>query len=96
MADSEHVAQGDDDHLQIDVRQQLREVFSELRNQLVEVQSLKEDIQGSTLNVAAEVKTLKCGKDLAWKYQGNKIQFDFNNEVERLLRRRCGRYNTPR
>ena len=65
MADSEHVAPGDDDHLQIDVRQQLREVFSELRNQLVEVQSLKEDIQGSTLNVAAEVKTLKCGKDLA-------------------------------
>ena len=56
MAESEHVAPSDDDHLQIDVRQQLREVLSELRNQRAEVQSLKEDIQGSTPNVAAEVK----------------------------------------
>ena len=86
MADSEHVAPGDDDHLQIDVRQQLREGLSELRNQRAEVQSLKEDIQGSTLNVAAEVKKLKCGKDLVWKYQGNKIQFDINNEVDEIAK----------
>ena len=86
MADSEHVAPVDDDNLQIDVRQHLREVLSELKNQRVEVRSLKEDIEGSTLNLSAEVKTVKCGKDLVWKYQGNKIQFDFNNEVDEIAK----------
>ena len=64
----------------------MREVLSELINQPAEVLSLKEDIQGSTRNVAAEVKKLKCGKDLVWKYQGNKIQFDFNNEVDEIAK----------
>ena len=29
---------------------------------------------------------MKCGKDLVWKYQGNKIQFDFNNEVDQIAK----------
>ena len=30
------------------------------------------------------MKKLKKGKDVVWKYQGNKIQFDFNNEVDEV------------
>ena len=41
----------------------------------------KKELQGSALCVTSEVKKLKKGKDVVQKYQGNKIEFDFNNEV---------------
>ncbi|MEW8544358.1 MAG: hypothetical protein AB2693_12560 [Candidatus Thiodiazotropha sp.] len=70
----------------LDINGQLREVLSELRNQREQVESLKEEFQGSAFNVAAEVKKLKTGKDLNWKYQGNKIQFEFNNEIDEIAK----------
>lgn len=81
MAENEHVA-GDN----VDLNSQLSEVLIQLRNQREEVQSLKEELQGSAFNVAAEVKKLKTGKDLIWKYQGNKIQFEFNNEIDEIAK----------
>ena len=77
MAENDFVAAGDN----LNVQDQLREVLSELRDKREQVQSLKEELQGSALSVASEVKKLKKGKYVVWKYQGNKIQFDFNNEV---------------
>ena len=59
MAENEHAA-GDN----VDINSQLSEVLLQLRNQREEVQSLKEELQGSAFNVAAEVKKLKTGKDL--------------------------------
>ena len=80
MAENDFVAAGDN----LNVQDQLREVLSELRDQREQVQSLKEELQGSALSVASEVKKLKKGKDVVWKYQGNKIQFDFNNEIDEV------------
>ena len=54
MDNSVHVAAREN----LDIQSQLREVLSELKNQREEVQSLKEELQGSTFNVAAEVKKL--------------------------------------
>ena len=82
MAENDFEAAGDNSN----VRDQLREVLSELWDQPEQVQSLKEEFQGSALSVASEVKNLKNGKDVVWKYQGNKIQFDFNNEVDEVVK----------
>lgn len=82
MDDSAHVAAGEN----LDIQSQLREVLSELKNQREEVQSLKEELQGSTFNVAAEVKKLKTNKDLSWKYQGNKIQYEFSEELDEIAK----------
>ena len=81
MAENEHAAGGN-----VDINSQLSEVLLQLRNQREEVQSLKEELQGSAFNVAAEVKKLKTGKDLIWKYQGNIIQFEFNNEIDEIAK----------
>ena len=61
-------------------------MLDELRDQREQVQSLKEELQGSALSVASDVKKLKKGKDVVWKYQGNKIQFDFSNEVDEVVK----------
>lgn len=66
------------------VQTQLQLVLAELRNQRQEVHALKEEIQGNSFNVASEVKKLRTDKDIVWKYQGNKIQFDFNTEVDEI------------
>ena len=80
MDNSVHVAAGENS----DIQSQLREVLSELKNQREEVQPLKEELQGSTFNVAVEVKKLKT--DLSWKYQGNKIQYEFNEELDEIAK----------
>ena len=80
MAENDFVAAGDN----LNVQDQLREVLSELRDQREQVQSPKEELQGSALSVASEVKKLK--KDVVWKYQANKIQFDFNNQVDEVVK----------
>ena len=82
MDNSVHVAAGENS----DIQSQLREVLSELKNHREEVQPLKEELQGSTFNVAAEVKKLKTNKDLSWKYQGNKIQYEFNEELDEIAK----------
>lgn len=84
MAENGHVA--GDNLPDLDLNTQLCQVLSELRNQRQEVQSLKEELQGSAFNVAAEVKKLKSDKDLVWKYQGNKIQFEFNNSLDEIAK----------
>ena len=76
MAENDLVVAGDN----LNVQDQLREVVSELRDQREQVQSLKEELQGSALSVASEEVGEKK-KDVVGKYQGNKIQFDFSNEV---------------
>lgn len=57
----------------------LQLVLSELRR---EVSSLREEVQGSSFSVQSEVKKLKTAKDLVWKFQGNKANFDFNLDLD--------------
>jgi len=59
----------------------LRDLFNEIKQQRLEVQTLREEVKGSSENVASEVKKIKTVSDLKWKFQGNKIQFDFNSNI---------------
>ena len=69
----------------LSVQSQLQEVLIELRNQRREVQSLKEEVQGNTFSVSSEVKKLKSEREVTWKYQGNKIQYEFNSDIDEVV-----------
>ena len=69
-----------------DLNSNVRELLFELRSQKTEINLLKEEIRGSTLSVASEVKKLKTDKSIAWRFQGNRLQFEFNSEVEDNLK----------
>ena len=57
---------------------QLNTILSELSN-------LKQEVQGTNANVATEVRKLKNEKDLVFRFQGNKVQYDFNTGLEDTL-----------
>ena len=57
------------------------ELKSQLNAILFELSNLKEAVHGSNLTFASEVKKLKTEKDLKWRFQGNKVQFDFNSDL---------------
>ena len=58
-------------------RKSLREVLSELRDQREQVQSLKEELQGSALSVASEVKKLK--KEKTWFGNIKEIRYNLTS-----------------
>ena len=62
-----------------ELRLQLSTILSELT-------SLKREVHGTNQNVATEVKKLKTEKDLRWKFQGNKSQYDFNCDIVDTLK----------
>ncbi|KAH3747930.1 hypothetical protein DPMN_182365 [Dreissena polymorpha] len=49
------------------IQKQLTEILAELRQQCNDYLSLKEEVRGSSLNVASEEKKLKKEKDIVWK-----------------------------
>ena len=57
------------------------ELKSQLNAILSELSNLKEAVHGTNLSFASEVKKLKTEKDLKWRFQGNKVQFDFNSDL---------------
>jgi hypothetical protein len=60
----------------------LRDLMNEIRQQRIEVQNLREEVQGNSESVSCEVKKLKKAKDIVWKYNGNKVQIEFNEDLE--------------
>lgn len=65
---------------------QLKEVLTELRSQREEVLALKQEVQGNSFSVTSEVKKWKADKEIKWRFQGNKVQFDFNSELEEIVK----------
>ena len=63
----------------------LGDLFSEIRQQRAEVQALRDEFKGASDSVACEVKRLKSAQEIKWKYQGNKLQHEFNSGVSDLL-----------
>ena len=59
----------------------LKLVLNQLKEQKEDLNSLRNDVKGSTVSVTAEVKSLK-EKELSWKWEGNKIQYNFNSEIQ--------------
>ena len=64
----------------------LTNILSELKGQKRELSTLKEDVRENCLAVSSDVKTLKIQRDLVWKYEGNKIQYKFNSDLEDTLK----------
>lgn len=59
----------------------LKQILSEFRSQKIELNELKEQVLGQSQTVVSEVKKLKTETELSWKYEGNKKQYLFNNEI---------------
>ena len=57
------------------------ELKSKLNVILSEFCNLKEAVDGTNSTFASEVKKLKTEKGLRWRFQGNKMQFDFNSDL---------------
>ena len=63
-----------------------KDISSQLNVILNELSNLKQEVQGTNLNVASEVKKLRSEKDINWKYSGNKIQYDFNSDLADIVK----------
>ena len=63
-----------------DINNNLREILSELRKQQFEINSLKNNI-----NSPVPVK-LDTKKEIKWKFEGNRRQYEFNSEIEDFVK----------
>lgn len=70
-----------DDLEHSNVASSIQQLLSELREQRQEINSLKEEVRGNSQCVKSEVKKIKTVHELKWRYEGNRVQFDFNTEL---------------
>ncbi|XP_053378739.1 uncharacterized protein LOC128548284 [Mercenaria mercenaria] len=68
------------------VSDQMKLVLDELRTQRRDFLDLKEELQGSSRTVVSEVNKLKTEKSIVWKFQGNKIQYEFNSDIDESVK----------
>ena len=59
----------------------LKDLFVEIKQQREEVNLLRQEVKGTNVSVTSEVKKLKTAQELKWKFQGHKIQYEFNNNI---------------
>ena len=52
-----------------------------MQNQRSGINSLKEEVRGSSQSVASEVKKIKSCNDICWRFEGNRLQFEFSSKV---------------
>ena len=69
-----------------DINRIIREQLLEVRNQRSEINSLKDEVQGASQSVASEVKKIESGNDIRWRFEGNRLRFEFNSEVADSLK----------
>ena len=63
----------------------LETILLELCGQKSDLNSLKDEVRSHSMTVS-EVKKLKTEKDIHWKFEGNRQQFEFNSEIEDLAK----------
>ena len=63
----------------------LEAILVELCGQKSDLNSLKDEVRSHSMTVS-EVKKLKTEKDIRWKFEGNRQQFEFNSEIEDLAK----------
>ena len=51
-----------------------------------EINSLKEEVREAPQSVASEVEKITTVYDIHWQLEGNRLQFEFNNDVENSLK----------
>lgn len=69
-----------------DINNNIKELLLEVRSQRSEINSLKEEVRGASQSVASEVKKIKTVNDIHWRFEGNRLQFEFNSGVEDSLK----------
>ncbi|VDI48142.1 Hypothetical predicted protein [Mytilus galloprovincialis] len=63
------------------VNQQSKDIEAIIDAKVTEkIGGLREELQGANQLMKSQVKKLKTDASYKWKYEGNKIQFDFNTE----------------
>ena len=75
------------------VEPSLSDVLAELKSQKEDIKeyvnnkisSLRQEIQGANISVSTELKKFKGESEITWKSKGNKIQYNFNAEVQEAL-----------
>jgi hypothetical protein len=68
------------------IEQQLHNIALQLQKHNEDVNSLREEVRGNSVSVGNEVKKLKSDLDIEWKRKGNRIQYNFNCEVQEILK----------
>ncbi|KAH3873806.1 hypothetical protein DPMN_037046 [Dreissena polymorpha] len=63
-----------DENSNDDIHAKLNLLFSEFKN-------MKEEIRGSAFSAQEEVKRFKKEKDVTWRFKGNRVQFEFNEDI---------------
>ncbi|XP_053398105.1 uncharacterized protein LOC123553335 [Mercenaria mercenaria] len=81
-----HAETGNGGSLSSDLKDDIKELIGEIRGQKHDLNALREEVRGISLSVSSEVKKFRTEKDIRWKYEGNRIQFDFNSELEENLK----------
>ena len=69
----------------LDIQSQLKELLAEVKTQRREVRDLKNDVHNNSLSVSSEVKKLKSETQVTWRFKGNKVQYDFNGELDESI-----------
>ncbi|KAH3720911.1 hypothetical protein DPMN_063822 [Dreissena polymorpha] len=47
---------------------------------------MKEEIRGSAFSAQEEIKLFKKAKDVTWRFNGNRVQFEFNEDTAGSLK----------
>ncbi|KAH3838417.1 hypothetical protein DPMN_111826 [Dreissena polymorpha] len=61
-------------HCNDDIHAKLNLLVSEFKN-------MKEEIRGSAFSAQEEVKLFKKEKDVTWRFNGNRVLFEFNEDI---------------
>ena len=81
----------------LEINETLKQLLSEVKGQKKqELNSLKEEVRDTSVSVSSEVKKLKKEKELKWRFEGHKIQFVFNTELEDGLKQALWAYNNKK
>ena len=80
----------------LEINETLKQLLSEVKGQKQELNSLKEEVRGTSVSVSSEVQKLKKEKELKWRFEGHKIQFVFNTELEDGFKQALWAYNNKK
>ena len=86
LEDSENAIYKDNDNLnQSDINGALKETLSELKGQKRDLNSFKVGVRENSLS-SGEFKKKEKDKDISWKFEGNRLEYQFNSVVEDNLK----------
>ena len=57
----------------LEINEPLKQLLNEVKGQKQELNSLKEEVRGTSVSVSSEVKKLKKEKELKWRFEGQRF-----------------------